>query len=568
MRRFAALFLLLPGYALADLSYTVTPEPQNQSIRVKLELEAKSPTTEIRIPYWCPGYYVEMAYQKKMSDVKAVDSSGKALAIAKPDERGWKVTAAPGTRISFTYRVLGDDPGLGFFGVNVQPHTVFINGPSAFVYPAGRLEEKVRLRFNLPPDWDVATAMDHDDSAVWTSAGYDEFVDHPIQIGKFERRPFKVEGVPFEAVFVSQDQNYAPNMDEEARQLAQLSQPAIKMMEGAPFKRYIYFIHLAVGDFSGGLEHRASTVLAVPSMVRLRLNELATHEFYHAWNVKQIRPKVLGPFDYTQKVRTRNLWFAEGVTDYYAHLHAYQAGLRDARGLAHGLSEQISELQSSRNRKTNTLEEASLGAWEGGSMGVGDLSYYTKGSIAGLIFDAAIRDATDGEKSLDDVMRLMFERYRLPKPGYEEDAILKTINEVAGKDLTELYRRVVQSKEEVPYEELKKIGLRVATAEAPVKELGFRLEGDRVEEVDSEASGVGLRKGDQVTRVAGKAFGQGCFAMVSEIPQYQLEVYRDGKVMTFEMKTKVARHRGPVLELDPFADARAEKLREGWLRKY
>jgi predicted metalloprotease with PDZ domain len=229
--------------------------------------------------------------------------------------------------------VLGDDPGLGFFAVSVKPHTVFINGPAAFMYLVGRLQEKVRVRFDLPPKWEVGTAMEKTGDAEWSSEGYDELADHPIQLGLFERRQFKSEGTPMEAIFVSESQSFRQNLDEEARQLSELSRPAIRMMGSVPFKKFVYIVHLAVGDFSGGLEHRASTVLAVSNTSQLRLHELATHEFFHAWNVKQIRPKALGPFDYAQKVRVPGIWFSEGVTDYYAHLHAYQAGFREAEAM-------------------------------------------------------------------------------------------------------------------------------------------------------------------------------------------------------------------------------------------
>lgn len=532
-----------------------------------MTLTAKAPETEVRIPAWCPGYYVLQNYQKKISDLRIADADGKPLPYSTPDERGWKIKAAAGTKLAISYRVLGDDPGLGFFAVSVKPHTVFINGPAAFLYAAGRLEEPVRIRFNLPAEWEVATAMDPGEGGVWTSGGYDELTDHPIQLGLFKRRKFQVEGIPFEAVFVSETQTVNADVDEEARQLAQLSRPAIKMMGGAPFKRYLYLIHLAIGDFSGGLEHRASTVLAVGNGRRLRLNELATHEFYHSWNVKQIRPKVLGPFDYTKAVRTRNLWFAEGVTDYYAHIHAYQSGIVPLSRMLQGFSQQISELDSSQTRKVKTVEEASLGAWEGGSMGTGDLSYYTKGSIAGLVFDAVIRARTAGKKSLDDVMRLLYERTRLPRPGYEEDELLKTMSEVAGTDLSELYRKVVQSTEEVPYGELKALGLRVRMPGDGSRDLGYQVENGAVSEVESDIQQLGLMKGDRLLSVGQERFVPGCFAPLAEGSEYMLTVNRNGEEKRLRLPVRTPKTIHPTLEFDPFATAEAERRREEWLRR-
>ena len=566
MRRFAALFLLLPGLAHAQLHYTVTPEPTAQSIRVRLNLEAKGSSTEFRIPAWCPGYYVLQDYQKKISDVKVTDEKGNLLAIQNPDSRGWRVFAPAGTKLTLSYRVLGDEEGLGFFAVNVRPHTVFVNGPAAFMYPEGRLTEVVRVRFDLPEKWQVATAMDQS-GEEWTADGYDELADHPIQLGKFERRSFTSEGIPMEAVFVSESDSFRPQMEEEVKQLAQLSRPAIKMMGGVPFKKFLYLIHLSIGSFSGGLEHRASTVLAVPNTSRLGLHELATHEFFHAWNVKQIRPKSLGPFDYTKKVREKDLWFSEGVTDYYAHRHSYQSGLRTADEMVRMLGDQIAELQDSGTRKSKTLEQAGLEAWEHGSMGTGDLSYYTKGSVAGLVFDAAIRSATGGEKSLDDVMRLLYARHKLPKPGFDENGILQAINEVSGTDMSALYKTVVQSTDEIPYDVLRKLGLRLRIPGQKALELGYSLNQGTVHAVDPDVARFGLKKGDRVLKVGERSFGPGCFAWVSRVESYPLEVFRDGKKLRLTLKPKAAKTESPVLEIDPFAEQMAAKLREGWLKR-
>lgn len=567
MKRWALwLPFLFSASAWADLRYTVVPEPAGKTVRVTLEVEANADTTEFRIPAWCPGYYVILDYQKKLSDVQVTDRSGKRLNLTPTDDRGWRVAAPKGETLRISYRVLGDDGGLGFFGVSVHPHTAFINGPAAFMYPEGRLNEPVKVKFELPDKWEVATAMDSDASGHWLAADYDELLDHPIQLGIFERRTFIVEGVPFEAVFVSENTTFRPNLDEEARQLAQLSVPALKMMGGAPFKRYVYLIHLAIGNFSGGLEHRASTLIAVPNMGRLRLHELAAHEFYHVWNIKHIRHKALGPFDYSKAVRTRSLWFSEGVTDYYAHLHVHQSGLRDAAGMLQLLSDQIDELQSSRSRLTHTIEEASLAAWENGSFGVGDLSYYTKGSIAGLVFDAAIRGATGGKRSLDDVMRSLFAKHRLPNPGFEEEDLLKAINEAAGQDLSDLYRRVIQSKEEVPYDELMAIGLRVRLPGVPANGLGYELKDGVVSEVDAEVSQQGLRRGDRIVTVNGSQLASGCFAAARDQETYDVEVLREGRIVKIGLKPVKVRTLRPTVEFDPYADARAIAQRDRWLR--
>jgi len=462
IRRALIAFAFLPFLASADVHYTLTADPQNKSVRVTITLDKPNPEESFHIPAWCPGFYFLQHFEKKISDFKAVDPSGADLKVDhSKDPRGWTVSDPEQKPITVSYRVLGDDPGLGFFGTSVLSKTAFVNGASAFMYVDGRLTELTNLKITVPEGWDVATPADPDDRGGYKASGYDEMTDHPIQMGLFEVRKFEQGGIPYEVVFVSPDQKYQPDLDAETARIKAIALPALKLFGSASFKRYIFFIHLAVGNFNGGLEHRACNVQAVRNTKPLDIDDLAAHEYFHAWNVKQIRPKILGPFDYTKEQRTANLWFAEGVTDYYAKITTYRSGLHDENWLLGQLSDQVSQLQHSRDRLRFTLADCSRLTWDDTGFSYGDLSYYVKGLLVGWIFDAVIRDATDGEKSLDDVMRLMYQRYHLPQPGFDEGGILAAINEVSGADFTQLYNQMVNSTLELPYDLLEKIGIKV-----------------------------------------------------------------------------------------------------------
>jgi len=464
MRRLLFGIAFLYSTALATVHYKLTPQPTSKSILVSVTIDAPKPSETFRIPAWCPGYYQIAQYQSKVFDVRATDAGGRPLSVEKADDRSWKVERGEG-RTTFSYKVLGDDPGLGFFAVNVASDKVFVNGAAGFMYVVGRNKEDVDLRIVNPLGWDVATAMESVDTTSYKAGGYDEFIDHPIQLGVFQRKSFKVQGVPFEVIFVSPKNKPNCDLDYESDRLRAVSGPALKMFGGSSFKKYLYIIHLEVGSFSGGLEHRACNVQAVANSGRLHLDDLAAHEYFHAWNVKQIRPAILGPFDYSQPQRTGNLWFAEGVTDYYSKIHTYQSGLQSESWLKKQLLDQIQELQNSRTRKEKTAEECSKGCWESDGFGVGDLSYYVKGLLAGFIFDSAIIDATNGKMTLDDVMRLLYLQHKLPNPGYGEDDLRVAINDIAGIDLSGLYQKIIRSTDELPYDLLSKIGLRVSTTE-------------------------------------------------------------------------------------------------------
>ncbi len=167
--------------------------------------------------------------------------------MTRGDARSWVVANPARTRLTLSYRVKGDDAGLGFFGTSVHNDSTFVNGPSAFMFIDGRLKEKTRLAFQLPEGWDVATGMDRAADGSYTAGGYDELADHPIQLGRFERRAFKVPEHTIRAVYVTRGERPRPDLEAETERLRRVSQPAIRMFSGVPFKKYVYIVHLAYG---------------------------------------------------------------------------------------------------------------------------------------------------------------------------------------------------------------------------------------------------------------------------------------------------------------------------------
>lgn len=524
--------------------------------------------TIFHMPAWAPGFYFILNFQDKVSDVHATNSDGQEMRFRKDGGR-WIVANPSQGGVTLKYTVAGDDAGMGFFRVHVGPRDCFVNGAGAFMYAEDRKSEPCHLKLTVPNGWRSATAMDPEDAvgsgSTVAKTGYDEFIDNPIQMGIFERRDFKVEGLPFSLVVASND-NITADLDRTVERLKLCSAPAIKLFGKAPFTHYLYIIHLSVGDFGGGLEHRASNVIAIPNTDSIQLDELGTHEYFHAWNVKQIRPKVLGPFDYTKPVRTGNLWFSEGVTDYYAYITAHRARIKPDSWLLDSLSRQIQELQAGKTRFTMTVENCSREAWQNGFGTVGDLSYYTKGLVAGLIFDSAIRAQTQGEKSLDDVMRLLFDRYHLPQPGFEEDALRSTISEVAGTDLGPLYDRMIRTTEELPYSQLERLGLRLRSSGMQAAGYGFETADGFVTNLSSDAADAGLREHDKLIEIDGAPFtiaGNLAGRKVS----YMASVLRNGHQITLRLPIVKSSLPQITLEPDPFATPEAVSRFQEWIRR-
>lgn len=547
--------LAVVGTAHADLEYTVRPMPASKTFSMKMVITNAKQLETIRIPGWCPGFYFMLDYEKRLSDFKAVDPEGNPLATKKLDSRGYQVQNPKSTPITVSYRILGNDTGLGFFRSHLRNNIGFINGPSAFMFAADHMLDTCRVNFNLPADWDIATAMDTDGKGTYTANGYDEMVDHPIQLGKFIRKKFTVENIPFEAIWVG-DPAPRCNIDEETERLRRGSLPALKMMGGASFKKYIYFVHLEVGDFAGGLEHRASNVIAVANTESVHLDSLATHEYFHAWNVKQIRPFILGPFDYTTQQRSPNIWFSEGVTDYYAQIHAYQAGFMSRSQLLETLTNNIEELQVSKTRLKLTLEEVCKQTWENGGFGVGDLSYYTKGLVIGLIADSYLRGESKGKTSLDDLMRSFYAKYQLPKPGFQDNDIKDAFISMGGTKMGPLYDTLVRTTNEVPYDLLTKMGLRLLIpGQTYTEPLYILSESGAVTNATASNLEGGIKDGDIVLN-----------AKVVAENVIEVKVQRASGNATVRLQARTFRAGDYRLQANPFATPEEKQRLEEWLK--
>jgi len=557
MKRLAVLVLSLATLAQAEISYYLEPEVSSRTLRVKVTVNDPGEAPSFCFPAWCPGWYVLTSSYKKANDVKAVSASGQSLVVQHPDKYTWTVANPSKGQVVFSYRITADEGGLGFDYTHVDNRTAFVNGPAAFMYLKGRIKEPTSLTIKVPTSWDIATPLTLVEGK-YHARDFDEFIDSPIQMGSMKRKSFTIGSVPFEVIFVGRTDDIRQDIDFETNRIKKLSEPAIKMFGSIPCKKYMYFLHMGSGMWGGGLEHQASTVLDVGNSKPLYIDTLVTHEFFHTWNVKNIRPKVLGPFDYTQPCRTRNLWFAEGVTDYYSKIIAYRTGLYNEKWLGQSLAMEAAQLFRTPTRLRVNMEDACYQTWEHGGFGYNDLSFYNKGLLIGWLLDASILGATNGTKTLDDVMRSMYDKYKLPKPGFEEDGILKEINAISGTDLTAIYNTMVRSTAELPYGILKDtLGIMLLAPNENYLVAGFSDDNGKIFSVNQDEYEAGLRIGDQITSI-GHPNQQG---------QYDLEVERDGETKLFHFKAIQKVSQGYRVEVDPFASLQARKNLKKWLSR-
>ncbi|MEP6619290.1 MAG: PDZ domain-containing protein [bacterium] len=418
------------------------------------------PTVELMMAVWTPGSYLVREFARNVEAVQARDAAGRPLAIQKSRKNRWVVQTGGGAHVVVTYRVYAHERAARLDWVD--DGYALVNGAPTYITLAERAKRPHEVLLQLPAEWSrsisplpAADGTPHHYRAV----DYDMLVDSPILAGNPSVRTFAVDGVEHALVNVGDTTIW--NGARSVADIERIVRAAKSLWGSLPYERYVFFNILT--DSYDGIEHKGSTVLfadrwstRTPDGYHEWLS-LAAHEFTHAWNVKRLRPVELGPFDYENEVHTKNLWIAEGFTDYYSWMLNARAGLATAARALADVSNAILSLQTTPGRLVQPVEMASYDAWikqyrpDENSPNV-SISYYTKGSLVALLLDARVRHVTRGARSLDDVMRLAYQRYS-GEHGYTSAQFRAVASEVAGADLGEFFRRAVESTDELDYAE-------------------------------------------------------------------------------------------------------------------
>jgi len=555
-------------------------ESPNFASRVSITVPANQDTQLTFImPAWTPGAYTFSEYARFVEDVSASNDWEKNLPVRKMDERSWRVSTKGATLVEFTYRV--DNPRRFMnFSINDSTHAS-VQGPSTFMYVEGRTDTPVTVRYIVPKGWELATSLaetPEDDGFVYTSPNYDIFIDSPAEIGDLDERSFTVRGSPVHVVMYGES-----DFDKDAfvKTVRQIVDYQVSFFDDAPFDKYLFLFYTGpFGAGGGGLEHLNSTNISL-ALAQMQSDignaaNVTAHEFFHLWNVKRIRPEVLGPFDYTQPACTRALWFAEGVTSYYADLAQLRSGLVDDGKFLSMQKQQIISLQRNPDRKVTSVEQASLKIWERGYFHSG-VSYYNKGQLLGLLLDLRIRHETDNRRSLDDMMRYMNRNYAKRGIGYAEDELQKVASSIAGKNLADFFSRYVAGVEELPFAEyFARAGIDLREEKKQFTGIGtLRIFGPR-NRIDSIVAGgpaalAGIQRGDHLLEIDGQRIKNQVDIAITVSGKKPGEtvavvVERDGKHKTFVVTTSSeVRFEYDLRDVENPTPQQA-RIRNGWLR--
>jgi predicted metalloprotease with PDZ domain len=557
--------------AAEPIRYTLSfPEPKTHYV----EVAAVVPTggraqVDLTMAVWSPGSYLVREYARHVESVLAKASDGTPLPVEKTRKNVWRVTPGNGPTFTLTYRVYARE--MGVRSNWVESAFAMLNGAPTFITLAdASVPRRHEVTIALPASWkrSMSGLADGSSPNTYVAPDFDTLVDSPIVVGNPDVHEFTVDGKRHSLV----NTPAAPTFDgaRAAKDLERLVQEHRKLWGVLPYDKYL-FLNM-ITEAGGGLEHKNSTLLMTNRWAtRTRRAyvswlELCSHEYFHAWNVKRLRPIELGPFDYQNEVYTRSLWIAEGFTDYYGELLVHRAGLSTREEYLEALSNQIEALQTTPGRLVQSAERASFDAWitqyrpDENSPNV-SISYYTKGAVIAFLLDGKIRKATAGARSLDDVMRAAYTQYSGAR-GYTPEQFRETAEKVSGLDLQAFWDTAVEGTGELDYTEaLEAFGLRfkpapTPTADKPAKAwLGVttRNEGGRliVSQVRRATPGfrAGLNVDDEILAVDE-------YRVRADRLESRLEQYRPGD----RVSVLVAR-REQLMRLDVTLGAEAPK---GW----
>ena len=462
------LFLLLAGpttplaQSLDPISYTVrfpAPATHYAEVEAVIPVDGRA-AVELMMAAWTPGSYLIREYARHVEAVSAATAGGQPLAVAKPSKNRWRIDTGGADRIVVTYRVYCREMSVRTNWVEAD--FAMLNGAPTFLTPADSAPRPHDVRIEPAAGWsETVTALPAAPDGrphSFRAADFDTLVDSPIIAGNPATYPFAVDGVPH--ALVNFGEGGVWDGPTSAADVERITREQHRTWGFFPYERYL-FLNMLV-EAGGGLEHKDSTLLMTSRWTSrdrsryLRWLDTVSHELFHAWNVKQLRPAALGPFDYEREAYTPSLWMVEGLTTYYGPLFVHRAGVSTRAEYLQALSGQIESLQTTPGRLVQPVADASHDAWikfyrpDENSRNT-TISYYTKGAVIGFLLDAKVREATGGRRSLDDVLKAAYGRYSGAR-GFRPGEFEAVASETAGVDLGDWFDRAIRSTDELDYQ--------------------------------------------------------------------------------------------------------------------
>jgi predicted metalloprotease with PDZ domain len=591
------------------IQYQITSRnPASHYFDVTIRIEKPDPSGQaLRLPNWIPGSYMIRDFSRNLVELRARDDSGE-LGVEQIDKSNWRVAGASGA-LTVDYRVYAMD--LSVRAAHLDDTHGYYNGSSVFLEVLGQSQQPCEVRIERPApkyceDWRVATSLARKQAeafgfGLYQAQDYDDLIDHPVEMGEFVHYDFEACGVPHDIVLSGR---FECDGDRLCADLKKICEHHIRFFgEPAPMDYYLFQV-MVVGDGYGGLEHRASTSLvasraSLPKPGQDKIDDdyrdflgLCSHEYFHTWNVKRIKPAVYQPYDLQREVYTDLLWAFEGITSYYDDLALVRCGLIDTSSYLELLAQTMTRVQRGRGRKRQSAAESSFNAWtkfykqdENAANAI--VSYYAKGCLIAACIDLKMRALSGGEKSLDDVMSRLWQEYLEHAPGVGSDRIQQLVSEISGEDLGEFLEAAIYGTGDLPLaslldgvgidviqrpaSSLQDKGGKEADGDLPRVDFGAMLKAENgglaIQRLSEEGSAqsAGLAAGDQIVAVDGLRLDLAQFEnrLLRAAPGdfWYLHAFRRDELRLFEVEMQAAEASTIVLKVG----GSHEDARRAWL---
>jgi predicted metalloprotease with PDZ domain len=544
------------------IEYTVSLRaPQTQTVEIRMRVrEIASPVLDLALPVWRAGRYAVINPAGTVNGIRAQDTVGKTLPISKLDKTTWRVQTGGCTEIEIRYSIYANS--LTDRTRHVDDTHAFLSGATVFLYIPERRHDPLSVRIEAPDNWNLSCGLDsvEGDPHMLLSPGYDVLVDSPIEVGIHDVLHFDVDGIPHDIVLWS-----APELDSRklTEDFAAIVRNEAQLFGGLPYSRYIFIIHVGLG-LGGGTEHLNSTIIQVPPrtfedpVAYKRLIGTASHEMFHVWNVKRLRPVALAAMDYSKENYTDLLWFCEGTTAYYDELILARAGLTDADTYLRDLGELIHQVRRRPGTRVQSVAESSFDAWIKFNQPTSDdmnstVSFYDSGAVVSFLLDLELRSRTGNRVSMDSLMVKMVSRFPLNGTGFTTTDLIEVASGLAGSRFEAFFERYIQSTDPPPLEERVSIlGLKLSCEPAGIKAYTGLININQNSQTtvryalsDGPAYSAGVLPGDEIVALNGRRYEPAELTTHVETQlrpgdSIQLEIIRRGRQRMIEFQAAAA----------------------------
>ena len=459
-----------------NVRYDILPiQPEAHLFEIAITIYNPDPDGQILwLPAWIPGSYMIRDFAKNII-VLTASSGDNSIKVKKLDKQTWQCEACD-QELVITYQVYAWD--MSVRTAHLDTTHAFFNGSSVFLAVKGKEEQPCAINIQLPNgeqyvDWRVATSLprlsaDLFAPGTYQAQSYDELIDHPVEMGTFVEASFDIENIPHHIVITGRHHTDMQRLCGDVKRICQTH--SAMFGELPEMERYVFLLTV-IGEGYGGLEHRSSTALIcnrkdlptsnMPQATADYINLLGlfSHEYFHTWNVKRIKPAAFIPYQLTSESYTELLWAFEGITSYYDELGLVRSQVIEEKDYLELLGKTITRVMRGSGRLKQTLLESSFEAWtkfykQDESAPNAIVSYYAKGGLFALCLDLKIRQLTNADKSLDDVMRKLWEEFGKPLNGVENETILTLTKELTGHQLDNFFEDYLSSTKDLPIDEL------------------------------------------------------------------------------------------------------------------